>query len=96
MQVSPLRTGRRTRTPAAKDVEGTYDRDARVKFEDRFIGTVDHIISGGGQTPKELRELAQAAKVVLDARRSEDVAEESEEKTNQTMVPMEHMGGYGL
>jgi transposase-like protein len=64
---------RRKRTPAATDVESTYDRQQRIGFVDRFIGVLAGMVSDGGLSPREAREVAQAAKVALDARRSEDV-----------------------
>jgi Trp operon repressor len=72
-------THRRKRTPAASDVESTYDKQERVNFADRFIGVLDGMITDGGLSPKDAREVAQAAKVVLDARRSEDVEPEGAE-----------------
>jgi transposase-like protein len=67
-------THRRRRTPAAShDLESTYDKQERINFEDRFIGVLDGMLTDGGLSPREAREVAQAAKVVLDARRSEDV-----------------------
>jgi hypothetical protein len=70
-------THRRRRTPAASDVESTYDKQERVNFADRFIGVLDGMVSRGGLSPKDAREVAQAAKVVLDARRGEDIEPDS-------------------
>jgi transposase-like protein len=64
---------RRSRTGVAGDVESTYNRQKRVDFEDRFLNAIDEMVSGGGLTPREAREAAQAAKVLLDARRAEDI-----------------------
>jgi transposase-like protein len=66
-------THRRKRTPAASDVESTYDKQERVNFADRVLGVLDGMITEGGLSPRDIREVAQAAKVVLDARRSEDI-----------------------
>jgi hypothetical protein len=67
---------RRKRTPAASDVEASYDKQERVNFADRFIGVLDGMITDGGLSPRDAREVAQAAKVVLDARRAEDIEPE--------------------
>jgi transposase-like protein len=85
-------THKRKRSPAAKDLEGSFTREERVKFLDRSIGAVDHMFGGGGLTPRELREVAQAAKVLLDARRSEDVREPEERSANRRWIPLEGMG----
>jgi transposase len=87
-------THRRKRTPAALgEVESTYDKQARVALEDRFLSALDSMITDGGLSPRDAREIAQAAKVVLDARRSEDVREPEDEKANRTeWVSFEGMG----
>src|SRR5215210_3910359 len=81
---------RRKRTPAAKDLESTYSREERIRFEDRILGVLDEMVAAGGLSPREVREVAQAAKVALDARRSEDggdrLGDEKAEKSNQTFV----------
>lgn len=66
-------THRRRRTPAARDVESTYSREERINFVDRIIGVLGGMVDKGGLSPREAREVTQAAKVALDARRSEDV-----------------------
>ena len=84
---------RRKRTPAAKDLESTYSREERIRFEDRILGVLDEMVAAGGLSPREVRELAQAAKVALDARRSEDgdrLGDEKAEKSNQTFVKSGH------
>ena len=89
-------THRRKRTPAASDVECTYDKRERVYFADRFIGVLDGMITEGGLSPRDAREVAQAAKVVLDARRSEDVEldEGQESKGERPYLPL--MGDMGI
>jgi len=80
---------RRKRTPAAKDLESTYSKEERIRFEDRILGVLDEMVAAGGLSPREVREVAQAAKVALDARRSEDgdrLGDEKAEKSNQTFV----------
>jgi transposase-like protein len=79
---------RRKRTPAASAVESTYDKQERVNFEDRFIGVLDGMITEGGLSPRDAREIAQAAKVVLDARRSEDLEPEKGEESRVTWQPI--------
>ena len=84
---------RRRRTPAAKDLESTYSREERIRFEDRILGVLDEMVAAGGLSPREVREVAQAAKVALDARRSEDgdrLGDEKAEKSNQTFVKSGH------
>ena len=84
---------RRKRTPAAKDLESTYSREERIRFEDRILGVLDEMVAAGGLSPREVREVAQAAKVALDARRSEDgdrLGDEKAEKSNQTFVKSGH------
>lgn len=81
-------THRRRRTPSAKDVEGTYDREERVNFTDRFIDTLSRMIGGGGLTPREAREVAQAAKVALDARRAEDTEPDRQEGEEPELWPL--------
>jgi hypothetical protein len=87
-------THRRKRSGAAKDPETTYGKEQRIAFQDRFIGVLEDMVESGGLTPKDVREVAQAAKVVLDARRSEDVEPDEDEKSqqSQTLVPLEGMG----
>jgi Helix-turn-helix domain len=84
---------RRKRTPAARDLESTYSREERIRFEDRILGVLDEMVAAGGLSPREVREVAQAAKVALDARRSEDgdrLGDEKAEKSNQTFVKSGH------
>ena len=84
---------RRKRTPAANDLESTYSREERIRFEDRILGVLDEMVAAGGLSPREVREVAQAAKVALDARRSEDgdrLGDEKAEKSNQTFVKSGH------
>jgi transposase-like protein len=88
-------THRRRRTPAARDVEGTFNQEERINFVDRFIGVLDGMISGGGLTPREAREVSQAAKVALDARRSEDLPDEGDEQ-GQRFEPLEGMGDMAI
>jgi transposase-like protein len=80
--ISP--THRRKRTPAASDVDSTYGKQERVDFADRFLGALDGMITEGGLSPRDAREVAQAAKVVLDARRSEDVEDVKDGDTKET------------
>ena len=81
-------THRRKRSPAARDVDNTFDKERRVNFVDRFIGALEGMVSDGGLSPREAREVAQAAKVALDARRSEDLPEPENDEPNQTWVPI--------
>src|SRR5215212_3681720 len=84
---------RRKRTPAAKDLESTYSKEERIRFEDRILGVLDEMVAAGGLSPREVREVAQAAKVALDARRSEDgdrLGDEKAEKSNQTFEKSGH------
>jgi transposase-like protein len=90
---------RRKRTPAASDVESTYDQRERVDFADRFLGVLDGMISDGGLSPRDAREVAQAAKVVLDARRAEDIEPEQSgeskgEEGERPYLPL--MGDMGV
>jgi histone H3/H4 len=86
---------RRRRTPAARDVEITYDKQERINFQDRFIGVLDGMLTDGGLSPREAREVAQASKVVFDARRAEDI-EPSEAHTNLSPQELEKKGFEGL
>jgi hypothetical protein len=89
-------THRRRRTPAAShDLEITYDKQERINFQDRFIGVLDGMLTDGGLSPREAREVAQASKVVFDARRAEDI-EPSEAHTNLTPQELEKKGFEGL
>jgi hypothetical protein len=77
---------RRRRTPAARDVESTYSREERINFVDRIIGALGAMVDAGGLSPKEAREVTQAAKVALDARRSEDIEPEENKKDDEDLV----------
>jgi hypothetical protein len=77
---------RRKRTPAARDIEGTYSREERISFVDRIIGALGAMVDAGGLSPKEAREVTQAAKVALDARRSEDIEPEENKKDDEDLV----------
>jgi hypothetical protein len=79
-------THRRRRTPAARDVESTYSREERIIFVDRIIGALGAMVDAGGLSPKETREVTQAAKVALDARRSEDIEPEENKKDDEDLV----------
>jgi len=68
-------THRRRRTAAAKHVVGTYSREERVAIADRALSVLNDLLSSGGLTPRELREITQALKQTLDARRAEDFPE---------------------
>jgi transposase len=91
-------THRRRRTPAARDVESTYTREERINFVDRIIGVLGGMVDGGGLSPREAREVTQAAKVALDARRSEDVehSEAALGQGNLTPQELEKKGFEGL
>jgi hypothetical protein len=80
---------RRKRTPAASDVESTYDWQERKNFADRFLGVLDGMVSEGGLSPRDTKEVAQAFKVVMDARRAEDVGppEKSGEVKEEESAP---------
>ena len=67
---------RRKRSPAAKDVEGTFSRDERVNLADKVLGVVSGLVEEGGLSPKDLRETTLALKEALAARRMEDQPEE--------------------
>jgi transposase-like protein len=73
-------TNRRKRTPAAKDVEGTYSREERVALADKVLGVIGNLVEEGGLNPKDLRETTAALKQTLEARRMDDVALEEEKK----------------
>jgi hypothetical protein len=77
---------RRKRTPAAVDVEGTYNDEERINFCDRIIGALDGMVSNGGLTPRDMKELTTAAKAALDARRAEDVEPEKDERADRAWV----------
>jgi transposase-like protein len=81
-------THRRKRSPAAKDVESTYGKAERVEFADRFISVLQDMVQSGGLSPRDVREVAQASKVLLDARRNEDYepGHESTESGGQMTV----------
>jgi hypothetical protein len=79
---------RRKRSPAAKDVEGTYGKEQRVAFADRFLGVLEDMVEGGGLTPKDMREVGQAAKLALDARRAEDIEPDSREGEEPELWPI--------
>jgi hypothetical protein len=77
-------THKRKRTPACSgNVESTYDKQARVDFQDRFLSALDGMVTEGGLSPRDAREVAQASKVVLDARRAEDQPEPEEEEAKR-------------
>src|SRR5215204_1796124 len=58
-------THRRRRTAAAKHVVGTYSREERVAIADRALSVLNDLLSSGGLTPRELREITQALKQTL-------------------------------
>jgi hypothetical protein len=72
------------RSPAAKDVEGTFSRDERVNLADKVLGVVSGLVEEGGLSPKDLRETTLALKEALAARRMEDQPEE--EKKDDDIV----------
>jgi len=66
-------TTRRTRTaPVEVPPDHTYDRDRRKATLDRIYKSIDDQVSKGGQSSKQLLDLARAAKEVNSARANED------------------------
>jgi hypothetical protein len=68
-------------------VESTYSREERINFVvDRTIGVLGGMVDAGGVSPREAREareVTQAAKVALDARRVEDIEPEARGRGHQ-------------
>ncbi len=76
-------THRRRRTPAAKDIEGSFGGRERIKLADSVLGVISQMIKGGGHTPRELKDITQALKLALEARRAEDPSETDEAKKEE-------------
>jgi hypothetical protein len=90
-------THRRRRTPAAShDLEITYDKQERINFQDRFIGVLDGMITDGGLSPREAREVAQASKVVFDARRAEDIEQPDTPRPDEREHAAKALAGVNL
>jgi Helix-turn-helix domain len=86
-------THRRRRSPAAKDLEGSFTREERINLTDRVLGVIGGLVEGGGLSPRDLRETTQALKQALDARRAEDTEPDHDEKSGErTSVPLPGMG----
>lgn len=65
-------THRRRRTPAAKDIGGSFGGRERIKLADSVLGVISQMIKGGGHNPRELKDITQALMLALEARRAED------------------------
>jgi hypothetical protein len=70
-------TTKRTRTSATEIPEETYDSSNRKAALDRLMKSVDDQVSRGGQSSKQLLDLARAAKEISSARANEDKLSES-------------------
>ena len=76
-------THRRRRTPAAKDIGGSFGGRERIKLADSVLGVISEMIKGGGHSPRELKDITQALKLALEARRAEDLPETDEAKKDE-------------
>jgi len=65
-------THRRRRSSAVESVEETYSKEKRIATADKVLASLDNLISSVGLTPREFREVSQAFKQTLEARRAED------------------------
>jgi transposase len=81
-------THRRRRSPAAQDLEGSFTREERIRLTDRVLGVIGALVEGGGLNPRELREITQALKQTLDARRAEDTEPDSQQSKERELWPL--------
>ena len=65
-------TYKRRRSSAVEGVEETFSKERRVATADKFLASLDELVSSGGLTLREAREVGQSLKVGLEARRAED------------------------
>jgi hypothetical protein len=62
----------RKRTSAVEKPEHSYDREQRVSVLDKMLASIDRMVSRGGLSSRQLKDLAGAAKEVTATRRQED------------------------
>jgi hypothetical protein len=62
----------RKRSSAVEKPEHSYDREQRVSVLDKMLASIDRMVSRGGLSSRQLKDLAGAAKEVTATRRQED------------------------
>src|SRR5919107_2903438 len=81
MQVSPQPTG--DGAPLRLKISDGVSADAREKLADSVLSVISAMIKGGGHNPRELKDITQALKLALEARRAEDPSETDEAKKDE-------------
>jgi transposase-like protein len=91
----------RKKTKPAGVPEHSYDRARRISALDRMVLSIEQMVSNGGLSSRQLKDLAGAAQSVFATRRAEDIEPEPEpQKADQTVwleeFATENSPGIGL
>jgi hypothetical protein len=76
----------RKKTKPADVPEHSYDRTRRISALDRMVLSIEQMVSNGGLSSRQLKDLAGAAQSVFATRRAEDIEPDPEEKKKETTV----------
>jgi hypothetical protein len=75
----------RKKTKPTDVPEHSYDRSKRISALDRMLGSIEQMVSNGGLSTRQIKDLAGAAQSVFSTRRQEDIEPEEEAKKDDVV-----------